>query len=147
MNDLVAFLRERLDEDEETAHAAAAVCGCHPEAPSWSFGDEETDGRILVDGDPHPGVRRKIGRRWSGSYEGMFMAQHVVRHDPARVLCEVEAKREIAEQHRPVGNGNVCLSYCHTRTPSEAQTWPCLTLRLLALPYVDHPDYREEWRP
>jgi hypothetical protein len=25
--------------------------------------------------------------------------------------------------------------------------WPCLTLRLLALPYADRPGYREEWRP
>lgn len=24
---------------------------------------------------------------------------------------------------------------------------PCPTLRMLALPYADHPDYRQEWRP
>jgi hypothetical protein len=25
--------------------------------------------------------------------------------------------------------------------------WPCDTVLALALPYADHPDYREEWRP
>jgi hypothetical protein len=25
--------------------------------------------------------------------------------------------------------------------------WPCMTLRLIALPYTDRPGYREEWRP
>ncbi len=24
---------------------------------------------------------------------------------------------------------------------------PCVTLRLLALPYAGHPDYQPEWRP
>lgn len=66
---------------------------------------------------------------------------------PARVLREIEAKRRIVEQHRPVGYGDVCLSYCHTRTPSQPQTWPCLTLRLLALPYADRPGYQEGWAP
>jgi hypothetical protein len=26
-------------------------------------------------------------------------------------------------------------------------SYPCDTLKLLALPYADHPDYRDEWRP
>jgi hypothetical protein len=44
---------------------------------------------------------------------------------PARVLAECEAKRRIVEQV----NG---MEY---------------VLRLLALPYADHEDYRPEWRP
>jgi hypothetical protein len=47
----------------------------------------------------------------------------------------------------PVGTAPVCLSYCHTRVPGEGQLWPCLTLRLVALPYSGHPDYIEDWRP
>lgn len=65
----------------------------------------------------------------------------------ARVLREIDAKRQLVEQHRPVGYGDVCLSYCRTRTPSQPQAWPCLTLRLLALPYADRPGYQESWRP
>ena len=70
-----------------------------------------------------------------------------VDYPPARVLAECEAKRRIVEmhggfhecedgnQHGPGGEG------------SDEFTQPCPTLRLLALPYADHPDYREEWRP
>jgi hypothetical protein len=28
-----------------------------------------------------------------------------------------------------------------------AVAWPCYTLRVLALEWVDHPAYRREWRP
>jgi hypothetical protein len=34
-----------------------------------------------------------------------------------------------------------------TEVGPDAQGWPCQTLRLLALPYADHPDYRPEWKP
>ena len=95
---------------------------------------------------------------------------------PARVLAECEAKRRIVGLHAgqvenvewfdapKVGKAEVCPS-CR---PAEPTIWnppvgqagirpddfvasyvlsPCPTLRALALPYADHPDYREEWRP
>jgi hypothetical protein len=45
--------------------------------------------------------------------------------EPAHVLAECEAKRQIIERHLYLQG----------------------TLALLALPYADHPDYREDWRP
>lgn len=76
----------------------------------------------------------------------------------ARVLAECEAKRRIVERHTPfhVTTKNDGLNWdyrgcgeCHTpEGVEEGQTWwPCATLRLLALPYADHPDYRDDWRP
>jgi hypothetical protein len=60
-------------------------------------------------------------------------AAHVARHDPARVLAECEAKRRIVDSEgSPYVEGHVPA----TRT-----------LRFLALPYADHPDYRQEWKP
>ena len=50
---------------------------------------------------------------------------------PTRWLAECAAKRRIVEWHQP---DDVCDDACHT-------------LRLLALPYADHPDYDESWRP
>jgi hypothetical protein len=94
---LVVWLREAMDAAELAASRAAGLCGCHPSAPSWEFGDESTDGRILVVDEPHPGVKRKIGRRWNGSYEGMAMADHVVRHDPAAVLRRITADRALLD--------------------------------------------------
>jgi hypothetical protein len=82
-------------------------------------------------------------------------AGHIARWDPARVLAECEAKRRIVEMHRlggsytPGSEDASGFDYCGTcgsGEPYEYPTpWPCPTLRLLALPYVDHPDYRQEW--
>ena len=55
---------------------------------------------------------------------------------PARVLAECEAKRRIVEL---VGGGS------SIHRPGDCQD--CDVMRLLALPYADHPDYREEWKP
>jgi hypothetical protein len=74
-----------------------------------------------------------------------------------RRLAECEAKRRIIELHHAieVRDWNP-QGYCAECTDSgwvEAVDgaypvgMPCRTLRLLALPYADHPDYREEWRP
>jgi len=72
--------------------------------------------------------------------------------DPTRVLAECEKNRRIMALHRlwrvPESNDD-WLGGCMTCTYGGpvAQGWPCDTLRALVLPYVDHPDYRQEWRP
>jgi hypothetical protein len=165
-DDLVDFVRARYDDEERLAQRAATLCGCHPPASAWVFGDESTDGRILVLNDPHPGVRHKVSRRWNGSYEGLFMAEHIVHWDPARVLAEVDAKRKVLELHRPErrrlslpvdesdGGGftswaNLACSVCYVSdVPLGVNPWwPCPTVRLLALPYANQPGYRQEWAP
>lgn len=96
----VEFLEAAHNEAERLARQAAELCGCHPPATAWSFrdGDEPADGRILVVDDPHPDLKRKIGRRWNGSYEGLFMAEHIVLHDPEAVLRRINSERKtIAE--------------------------------------------------
>ena len=59
--------------------------------------------------------------------------EHAKRHDPARVLAEVSAKRRIVE----------------LATSPEHQDWgsPMVNvLAALAIPYLNHPDCREEWK-
>lgn len=65
---------------------------------------------------------------------------HIARHDPARVLREVDAKRRLIQLYEAQmeTGGFVGTFYANTAEPS---------LRLLALPYADDPEYREEWRP
>jgi hypothetical protein len=62
--------------------------------------------------------------------------------DTARVLAECEAKRRIVERHNLIaaGQGETIELAFHEQGLFEA-------LHFLALPYADHPDYREEWRP
>ena len=55
---------------------------------------------------------------------------HKYRWFPTRVLAECEAKRRIVEE-REKWNNVLGLNFA---------------CRALALPYADHPDYREEWR-
>lgn len=150
-DDLITFLRARYDEDEQAARKAAALCGCHPPAKSWTFGDEETGGRILVVDDPHPDLKRELGRRWNGSYQGLFVAQHIARHGPARVLADIDSKLRILEACEPELI-DVTPTCRHPDAPRETipgarALWGLPVLRLLALPYADHPDYRPEWRP
>lgn len=110
-DDLVAFLRARLDEDEQAARACA--------------GDGKWEARdIAVYGqDLSPEVRT-----------------HMARHDPARVLADVEAKREVlrlaaraSDYHETFMNGFAAALGG--------------VLRWYALPHADHPDYRDDWRP
>jgi hypothetical protein len=64
---------------------------------------------------------------------------HMFRWSPARVLVDCEAKRRIVEDYLSQLNSH--RSGWDARTPRD---YP---LRALALPYTDHADYREEWRP
>lgn len=147
---LVEFLLARLAEKERLAQRAAELCGCHPPAPSWDFGDESTGGRIVVVDEPHPQIKRKLNRRWNGTYVDLFHAEHIVQHDPARVLAEIDIKRRIIELH--TGNHECSVYEDHGRgVEINNCAWiedkDCSTLHLLALPDAGHPDYREEWRP
>lgn len=65
---------------------------------------------------------------------------HAKRHSPTRVLAEVAAKRRIIHEHR------IGFDPCDAHNASF-ESVPCETMRLLALPFADHPDYRPEWAP
>lgn len=123
MDDLVQFLRARLDEDEQAARRAGD-----------SFRQiSETGVIVATEGDR---AEECASANWAG------IAEHIVRHDPARVLAEVEAKRElladyerfVAERRRMMGGWD-----------SYPEPSPVLTA--FATVYADHPDYRPEWRP
>lgn len=142
--DLVTFLRARLAEDEQIARAA--------HAPNWL-----TDGRR--------GLRYGVEDGWMTDALTTADADHIARHDPARVLADVDAKRRMVDAYLPPGTdphpGQPCINYegqdpaAHTKlqacsrhlTASERLLHGDYVLRLLAVPYADHPDHREQWRP
>lgn len=113
---LAEFMRARLDEDERVARAATPG--------TWSAAESYPDAWV-IDGPTH-----NIANENSRGDISRGDAMHIARHDPARVLREVEAKRLIVAGIDP-------------EDPPDLVA----VLRLLALPYVDHPDYRDEWRP
>jgi hypothetical protein len=61
-----------------------------------------------------------------------------------RVLREVEARRKMLDELYPeVKGADESIEGEWNSNPYNADT----LLELLALPYADHPDYREEWKP
>lgn len=163
MSDLVEFLRARLDEDERVAREATSESGRW----AWDHGlgqlcnGPECPYGILLDTAAEDGshagteLMEVHGYDVKVPWEG---AEHIARHDPARVLREVEAKRRIVHAH---GRDHECISLTGSGEHSavDGKPWelwepastedhgPCLVVRLLALPYADHLDYRDEWRP
>jgi hypothetical protein len=163
MDDLVAWLRAQLDEDERVARAADEGPWVVGTTSGMAYGGHVVhfeDGQIWpqrrvirgshVASAPASGKGRMIadladGYRPSRREEN---AEHIARHDPARVLREVEAKRRLLDEVKQLidtldakiesewGDG-------HDGPTGESD----LLLKLLALPYSDRPGYREEWRP
>jgi len=129
--DLVQFLRDRLDEDERLARLALDQTGDNWRAyykqiiaTNPRFGEDPADANTAE------------------------VADHIARHDPTRVLAEVDAKRKTVALCEPplvdvTGPSDTERSY----VPGEGPPWGMDVLKLLALPYADRPGYREEWRP
>lgn len=64
--------------------------------------------------------------------------RHIEHFDAERVLAECEAKRRIIDRYENT-------TFDDWAEPDrEYERW---ILPLLALPYADHPDYEEPWRP
>ncbi|WP_405611291.1 DUF6221 family protein [Streptomyces sp. NBC_01508] len=130
MDELVQFLRARYDEEAALASEATQETTGRWTTRETGNGDtfvEDDDGAQIL-----PTVRTL----------GVPQYQHIARHDPARVLRGIEAKRAIVVEHDTeswaIGDR---LHDC------QWTKWPCRTLRLLAAEYADHPDYQEAWRP
>lgn len=143
MDDLVRWLKAQLSADE-----AAAEDTLTPELRAGRFrGKEIPRWRITKYGE---GIIDEDGGRIRAQQIFPAEAAHVIRHDPSRVLREIDAKRRTLALHSaPTGHGcsttdktGYNLNYDEV-SPEDA----CTTLRLLALPYADRPGFQEGWRP
>jgi hypothetical protein len=127
-DDVVAWLRAQLDNDEVIARRASTIVPApwrHVEARS-----------VII--DAHTRDIAKVG---------YVEAQHMERHDPIRVLVEVEAKRRTLDHLAININGEPLVLVCDVACECPGGSDTCRLVRLLALPYADQPGYREEWRP
>jgi Family of unknown function (DUF6221) len=142
---LAGFLAARLDEDEGAARSAGAG--------TWSAA-----GGDLYDGtDPH--TRNAIGETWEWERdygEWPAAAAHIARHDPARVLREIEAKRAIlaayvaAKAAAPSADHRKPMSYWYELEEGikvGIADGLEIAVKHDAAVWSDHPDYRAEWKP
>jgi hypothetical protein len=137
MDDLVAFLRDRYAEEERIAKAATGG--------PWSVDSESYAESI----DGPNGVTVVGGGRWGGEasvFASTEDALHIAAWDPARVLAEVEAKRAIVAEYEQADRYSRVTWGQSSADQSRARTLGKVAA-LLALPYTDHPEYQEAWRP
>jgi Family of unknown function (DUF6221) len=118
---LVEFLRARLDEDEDAAHAAEndpgyqAADGYEP----WYANNADSSGDAIV-------------------------AMH-----PTRALADVEAKRRIIDLADQASGLDEQVDAAFSSEPRDLTAEPYvgdLILRALTQPYADHPDFDPTWR-
>lgn len=127
MDDLVQWLRAQLDEDERIARAAGGVGWLRAEHPGETVVIFDSRGEPVVYDEGWPTEEQQA---------------HIAEWDPARVLREIDAKRQIIDQHE---------RYAAERRRMmggwDPQSDDSPILAALAAVYADRPGYREEWRP
>lgn len=154
--DIHAFNLARLAEDE-----AVALDAIH----------EVTDGHWTYrppTAHPHGAykVTDSLGYSLTEGYDvesdPWWTCEHIARHDPARVLREVAAKRRVLERHRPASHPNyrfydtdpivyTCVgcgydtNSCGEHEPRAEDINDCPELRDIAAIYADHEDYAPKW--
>ena len=141
--DLIEFLRARLDEDEAGVRALKVPHDWHTgpgDDPDW------TNECMVLMWPPEFHTPYERDKHWRGeTVADPETATHIARHDPARVLREVEAKRRVLDAYVEVAEMDTPdpePEFAYGRAVGLGEV-----IRLLALPYNDHPDYRQEWAP
>ena len=126
MDELVRWLGEQLDEDERIARAATLG--------PWVQSGIGDYGWTVDFGRPGAGVET------ADTEQGLADADFIAAHDPARVLREIDAKRDLLRFAEGIHDHHETFT---TGVASRLEK----TLRLFALAYADHPGYRSEWAP
>lgn len=134
MNELSDWLRTQFNEDDRIAREATpgpwqnAPTARHHATPSGR--SEEA-----VFASPHDRGATVVAITGEAvERQHLVDAEHIARHNPARVLREIDAKRRIVDRY----------AWLREHGDTGGAAW---VLPLLALPYADRPGYREEWRP
>lgn len=143
--DLASWLLEQIAEDERRAKAMAT------EYPTpWDVADRGWMARVVADGPHFHEVIRVEQHQVSETAWLTDVIQHVETWNPARVLAECEAKRQIIEQAAEATGLDMQVDSDRRVGRRDESTEPYVgdvILRALALPYADRPGYRPEWRP
>ncbi|MFJ5176686.1 DUF6221 family protein [Streptomyces griseoviridis] len=131
MGDLLEWLGAQLDEDERSARAATPG--------PWHV---RADGVVADDGEHWPVA-------YTDARLGGADVAHIAARDPARVLREIDAKRQTLTEYVAAGDAmdravrdKDTVGYNAAR--AERQVLERI-VRREAVVYADRPGYREEW--
>jgi len=144
----VAFLTVRYDEIEAVAKAAAPEDCCGYAVREWDASAvERTWAGLKPAARPDapacvPSVENADDYCLFVALEGTAaQAEHIALHDPARVLREVEARRELLG----LATDRCTKEDCYDHSPDEhvtGEVYGNLIIKALLMPYADHPDYK-----
>lgn len=142
---IVEFIEARLAEDEAIARKACIPARVeyspHPELTEWFYEDGDEVQYVQT---PEM-LSDKYAEAWCVTMdsEGLSPAvdekvgPHIARHDPARVLREVEALRAVLISTRERNDQIEGFSTTEEMVADD--------LAPIAAIWSDHPDYRAEW--
>lgn len=159
--EIVAFLTRCLDEDELWAMEASRDGWDNPVPEGgvhWQWVRSEGDIVVEIDTttmeyvDEGRGISLRSRETFPSKYNKWSLPQfaissaeevpvavggHILRHDPAHVLAEVEAKRAVMKH---------CTVMIAWATPGSAVAQLCINVLVsMAPPYKDRPGYNPAW--
>lgn len=147
MDELIAFTRAQCDEDEAAAKKASSE---HPAQEAHDGRWQDVGDRQVRYGNGAGETLRSVDTTGASGlwYEQIsvrgdpdgHVAGHIARHDPARVLRQVSAKRAIIERCERAINDHDAPYGDGTGALAES------VLMELAATWSDRPNYRAEWR-
>jgi hypothetical protein len=143
--DLVAWLLERIAEDEQRAQAATAGPWRHNPDKHWRKPGTAWFEEAVFAGPAGEDAICVAGTGETDDRQSMADADHIATWDPARVLAECDAKRRIVTEHQSArAAADADPSDVSAKIGAFAFE---IAMRAAAVPLADRPGYREEWRP
>jgi hypothetical protein len=128
IEELINFVRQQINEDERLAREAGGTWHqTDPERETGRIEDESGEVVVYDEGSPNG-----------------WQAEHIARHDPARVLREVDSLRRVIELMAAQLKSAEVLPPGHREAAAARARG---ALQLLAAIFADRPGFREEWRP
>ncbi|MGI5247550.1 DUF6221 family protein [Dactylosporangium sp. CA-139066] len=142
IKEIVAFIKARLAEDEAVARTAARHAnlrgGSHHKTARWTTYLEGGDDGYAIESEDAQ-TTFIVGRQ--------DVAEHIARHDPARVLRDVEAKQRILARYQDAIARQNDPAYSRPAASIQVAEYEDWVLPLLALAWDAHPAFDEAWRP
>lgn len=122
--DLITWLRAEIDIDEDDANACLANVQTPGPAREWAE-------QIVLDVDAKRRILNLHALMW---------------RDIGWLETDEDGSRDEAHEELEVC-GYCVRKHSSFATRADVPTGPCLTVRLLAMPYAGRLGYRKEWKP
>lgn len=150
---LAEFLNARLDETEARAGKPRTWTVDHHDCEDWHC-DQPCEEAAACEAGDHGCGGCSAAISGSGGMtiyaEGghtLADAEHIAAHDPARVLREVEATRELLRHLTDPESGDLWRLVIRLKNLPDCALPADWLIRPFAAIWSDHPDYHQDWKP